>query len=132
MKDNNNTSPAMRAGRRLSSLLLAIILGGCGGGDPGNDTGSNIDTGKIYRWKMVTTWPANFPVFQEAPEMFAENVRIMSNGRLDINVFAGGELVPALQVQGAGRTVFFHGSFRHGTERCGSLAVPRRRPGIVE
>ena len=98
MKDNNNTFPAMRAKRRLSSLLLAIILGGCGGEDPGNHTGSNIDTGKIHRWKMVTTWPANFPVFQEAPEMFAENVRVMSNGRLDINVFAGGELVPALQV----------------------------------
>ena len=113
MKDNNNTSPAKRARRRLSSLLLAIILGGCGGGDAGNDTGSNIDTGKIYRWKMVTTWPANFPVFQEAPEMLAENIRVMSNGRLDITVFAGGELVPALQVFDAvsqGAVEMGHGS----------------------
>ena len=72
MKDNNNTSPAMR---RLFFFLLAIILGGCGGGDPGNDTGPNIDTGKTYRWKMVTTWPANFPVFQEAPEMLPKRPR---------------------------------------------------------
>ena len=45
--------------------------------------------------------------------MFAENVRIMSNGRLDINVFAGGELVPALQVFDAvsqGAVEMGHGS----------------------
>ena len=45
--------------------------------------------------------------------MFAENVRIMSNGKLDINVFAGGELVPALQVFDAvsqGAVEMGHGS----------------------
>ena len=129
------------------------MLNACGSGGPEEAENAAIDTGKIHRWKMVTTWPANFPVFQEAPEMFAENVRIMSNGRLDINVFAGGELVPALQVfdavipgrrgdgsrlrvllggEGASRAVFLNGSLRHGTERCGSLAVSRRRPGAVE
>lgn len=113
MIENYNTFPTIRAKRRLYFFLFAIILGGCGGEDPGKATGSNIDTGKIYRWKMVTTWPANFPVFQEAPEMFAENVRVMSNGRLDINVFAGGELVPALQVFDAvsqGAVEMGHGS----------------------
>lgn len=79
-------------------LLLAVMLSACGSSGPEQEANAAIDTGKIYRWKMVTTWPANFPVFQEAPEMFAENVRIMSNGRLEIDVFAGGELVPALQV----------------------------------
>jgi len=47
---------------------------------------------------MVTTWPANFPIFQEGPEKFAEEVRQMSNGRLEVQVFAGGELVPPLGV----------------------------------
>ncbi len=82
----------------LLCLLFIAFLAGCESGSPGGGTGPEIDADKTYRWKMVTTWPANFPVFQEAPEMFAENVRIMSNGRLDIKVFAGGELVPALQV----------------------------------
>ena len=45
----------------------------------------------------MTTWPANFPIFQEGAEKFANDVRLMSNGRLDIKVFASGELVPALQ-----------------------------------
>ena len=52
-----------------------------------------------YNWKMVTTWPSNFPIFQEGAERFADEVRVMSNGRLNINVYAGGELVPALQVK---------------------------------
>lgn len=51
-----------------------------------------------YRWKMVTTWPANFPIFQEGAQKFADDVRIMSNDRLTIQVYAGGELVPELQV----------------------------------
>ena len=45
--------------------------------------------------------------------MFAENIRVMSNGRLDIKVFAGSELVPALQVFDAvsqGAVEMGHGS----------------------
>ena len=53
---------------------------------------------QTFAWKMVTTWPANFPVFQEGAEKFAEEVKLMSNGRLAIHVYAGGELVPPLQV----------------------------------
>nr|WP_245391517.1 TRAP transporter substrate-binding protein [Thioflexithrix psekupsensis] len=49
------------------------------------------------RWKMVTTWPPNFPVFQEGVERFAKEVEVMSNGRLRIQVFPGGKLVPPLQ-----------------------------------
>ena len=52
---------------------------------------------KTFQWKMVTTWPPNFPIFQEGVMQLAEDIEIMSNGRLKIKVFAGGELVPALQ-----------------------------------
>lgn len=52
---------------------------------------------KTYEWKMVTTWPPNFPIFQEGVERFADNVKKISNGRLNIKVYAGGELVPPLQ-----------------------------------
>ncbi|MDE0514577.1 MAG: TRAP transporter substrate-binding protein [Gammaproteobacteria bacterium] len=99
--------------QRSAYTLLALLLAACGNGAPQEDRRGGIDTGKIHRWKMVTTWPANFPVFQEAPEMFAKNIRVMSNGRLDINVFAGGELVPALQVFDAvsqGAVEMGHGS----------------------
>jgi len=68
---------------------------------------------EVFRWKMVTTWPSNFPIFQEGAERFADEVRVMSNGRLNINVYAGGELVPALQVFDAvsqGTVEMGHGS----------------------
>lgn len=48
-------------------------------------------------WRMVTTWPPNFPIFMDGAKRFADELREMSSGRLNIQVFAGGELVPPLQ-----------------------------------
>jgi TRAP-type mannitol/chloroaromatic compound transport system substrate-binding protein len=31
--------------------------------------------GKKYHWKMVTTWPPNFPVLQIGAQRFAERVK---------------------------------------------------------
>ncbi|WP_020406731.1 TRAP transporter substrate-binding protein [Hahella ganghwensis] len=53
---------------------------------------------KTINWKLVTTWPKNFPGLGEAPEHFAKEVDRMSNGRLKIKVYGAGELVPALEV----------------------------------
>lgn len=53
---------------------------------------------KTYNWKMVTTWPPGLPVLQIGAERFAKRVEEVSNGRIKIQVFAGGELVPALGV----------------------------------
>jgi TRAP-type mannitol/chloroaromatic compound transport system substrate-binding protein len=52
---------------------------------------------KKYRLKMVTTWPANFPVFQVGLDDFAKRVEKMSEGQIKIQVFAAGELVPAME-----------------------------------
>lgn len=57
-----------------------------------------IITKKNIRWKMVTTWPPNFPVIGEGCIKLAEWIKEMSAGRLDIHVYGGGELVPPLQV----------------------------------
>ncbi|OQX22148.1 MAG: ABC transporter substrate-binding protein [Desulfobacteraceae bacterium IS3] len=54
--------------------------------------------GKTYSWKMVTTWPPGLPVLQIGAERFAKRVEEASNGRIKIQVFAGGELVPAMGV----------------------------------
>jgi TRAP-type mannitol/chloroaromatic compound transport system substrate-binding protein len=52
---------------------------------------------KTYNLKMVTTWPANFPVFQVGLEEFAKRVEQITEGQIKIQVFAGGELVPAME-----------------------------------
>ena len=52
--------------------------------------------GKI-EWRMVTTWPKNFPGLGVGAENLARRINAMSGGRLTIKVFSAGEMVPALQ-----------------------------------
>jgi TRAP-type mannitol/chloroaromatic compound transport system substrate-binding protein len=52
---------------------------------------------KQIRWRMVTTWPPKLPFLQDAAELLAKKVKIMTGGQFQIKVFAGGELVPPLE-----------------------------------
>jgi TRAP-type mannitol/chloroaromatic compound transport system substrate-binding protein len=96
----------------LPTLLMTVLLSACGP----EDTSTAAETThpqQRYKWKMVTTWPPGFPVLQEGAERFANNVKQMSNGRIDIKVYAGGELIPALQTFDAvsqGTVEMGHGS----------------------
>lgn len=49
-------------------------------------------------WKMVTTWPRDFPGLGTGAARLAENIGRMSNGRLTVKIFAGNELVPPFEV----------------------------------
>lgn len=92
---------------------VCLFLTACGGSEDDQTPVTTDVSQQIFQWKMVTTWPANFPIFQEGAEKFAANVKIMSQGRLDIHVYAGGELVPPLQVFDAvsqGTVEMGHGS----------------------
>ncbi|MYM63805.1 TRAP transporter substrate-binding protein [Pseudomaricurvus sp. HS19] len=53
---------------------------------------------QTYHWKMVTTWPKNFPGLGSAATNFARLMNEMSDGRLTVSVYGAGELVPALGV----------------------------------
>jgi TRAP-type mannitol/chloroaromatic compound transport system substrate-binding protein len=72
---------------------LVPVLAGCEQKSPGQ---SEPSTRTKTSWKMVTTWPANFPILQTGVERFADQVRVMSGGALDIEVHPGGALVPPL------------------------------------
>ena len=48
-------------------------------------------------WKMVTTWPRNFPGAGTVAQALADNITLMSGGRLSIKLFAAGEMVPAFE-----------------------------------
>lgn len=50
------------------------------------------------KWKMVTTWPKNFPGLGSAAETFARLVDEMSSGRMTVHVYGAGELVPPFEV----------------------------------
>lgn len=51
-----------------------------------------------YEWKMVTSWPKNFPGLGTGANRLAELIGEMSGGRLRIKVYGAGELVPAFEV----------------------------------
>jgi len=51
-----------------------------------------------FRWKMVTTWPPNFPGLGTAVNTLARYLSEMTSGRLTLDVYAAGELIPAFEV----------------------------------
>jgi len=80
----------------LSSLLF---LTACDGKDKDTVVTSIAnEPAKTYQWKMVTSWPKNFPGLGIGPETFAKYVDEMSAGRLTVQVFGAGELVPGFEV----------------------------------
>ncbi len=50
-----------------------------------------------YNYRMVTTWPPHFPVLGESADNIAKWAEEMSGGRLKIQVYGAGELVPAME-----------------------------------
>lgn len=48
-------------------------------------------------WRMVTTWPRNFPGLGVGAQRLADRITTASGGRLTIEVYSAGELVPPLQ-----------------------------------
>jgi len=82
-------------------VCVSLIIGLAACAKPASEPGTQIEAAapqKTFKWKMVTTWPKNFPGLGTAPERFARNVEAMSNGRLTVKVYGAGELVPAMEV----------------------------------
>ncbi|MGB2131588.1 MAG: TRAP transporter substrate-binding protein, partial [Marinobacterium sp.] len=51
-----------------------------------------------FKWKMVTTWPKNFPGLGTGANQLAEMINKMTNGRIQVKVYGAGELVGALEI----------------------------------
>ncbi|MBI2204998.1 MAG: TRAP transporter substrate-binding protein DctP [Candidatus Rokubacteria bacterium] len=57
----------------------------------------NVIAQPRYRWRMATSWPPKFHPPGIAAEMLAKLAEQMSGGRLHIDVYGAGELVPAFE-----------------------------------
>jgi len=57
-----------------------------------------IARAETQKWKMVTSWPKRLPGPGMSAERVAERIRALSGGRIDITVYAAGEVVPAFGV----------------------------------
>jgi TRAP-type mannitol/chloroaromatic compound transport system substrate-binding protein len=92
-------------GIALGTLSLPVLIRSCASENfAQQQSGPNIITNKKYQWKMVTTWPPNFPILGQGCNLFAQWVKEMSGGRMEIKVYGGGELVPALEAFDAVRS----------------------------
>ncbi len=76
----------------------AGLLSACG-----KQPGSQADcagqtTTETFEWKMVTSWPRDFPGLGTGANRLVESIFELSNGRLKIKVYGGNELVPPFEV----------------------------------
>ena len=80
-------------------LTLFIILGitSCTNETTDSETASK-DKDKTYNWRLVTSWPKNYPGLGMAPERIADLVEEMSDGQMTITVYGAEEQVPAFGV----------------------------------
>ncbi|SHI11420.1 TRAP transporter substrate-binding protein [Ferrimonas marina] len=82
----------------MTALALTTFLAGCQPPPADSGAGSSVQSSETFQWKLVTSWPKNFPGLGMAPERFAERVNKMSGGRLTVTVYGAGDLVPAFEV----------------------------------
>ena len=81
------------------SLVVGGALAGCQKTEQTAPSKSKtVQPTKTYEWKMVTTWPKNFPGLGTGAEFLAELIGKMSNERIKVKVYGAGELVPAFEI----------------------------------
>jgi TRAP-type mannitol/chloroaromatic compound transport system substrate-binding protein len=84
----------------MKKILMFVLLIGLISGCSGEQESSNSADAeyKTYKWRLVTSWPKNYPGLGMAPEKIANLVEEMSNGQMQITVYGAGEQVPAFGV----------------------------------
>jgi TRAP-type mannitol/chloroaromatic compound transport system substrate-binding protein len=80
--------------RGLGAGAAAAAVAACSRG--AGPAGSTADA-RTFEWRLVTTWPANFPALGTGAIEFAKRVEACSAGRLKIRIYGDGELVPAFE-----------------------------------
>lgn len=86
----------MRRRTLLTSAAAGLAATACSRPDATCDGSQSSETS--FQWKMVTSWPTNFPGFGSAANLLAKTIERNSNGRVRIRIFAADELVPAFEV----------------------------------
>ncbi|MFC0279431.1 TRAP transporter substrate-binding protein [Falsigemmobacter intermedius] len=65
------------------------------------------------QWRMVTTWPKNFPGMGVGAQRLADRITAATDGKLSVQLYSAGELVPGLQALDAvidGNAEMSHGA----------------------
>ena len=76
-------------------------------------------------WRMVTTWPKNFPGLGVGAQRLADRITAASGGRLTVQVYSAGEMVPPLQSLDAvidGTAEMSHGAAYYWQNKSAALS----------
>ena len=80
----------------LALFLITMMIGGLSGFTAGNAWAQ--EKPKVIRWRMQSIDPPSLIGPQITEKAFCENVKKMSNGRLEIKLFTAGQLTPSLEL----------------------------------
>lgn len=80
----------------VTGLGGAAALGACT--QPAEQGSVSSSGQERFSWKLVTTWPPNFPGLGTGVNTLARYINEMSAGRIEIRIYAAGELIPAFEV----------------------------------
>ncbi len=83
--------------KALICVFTVLILVSCSN-DQSISSEKNSVNDQKYNWRLVTSWPKNYPGLGMAPERIADLVEEMSNGQMKITVYGAEEQVPAFGV----------------------------------
>jgi TRAP-type mannitol/chloroaromatic compound transport system substrate-binding protein len=110
MTSSQNSGGKKRIDRRR-------FLTGAGGVAAAAATMSGFPTPAISQgrmeWRMVTTWPKNFPGLGTGANLLAEMITKGTGGRLSVKVYGANEIVPAFEAMdavSAGKVEMGHGA----------------------
>ena len=97
----------------LASVASGLALANCSGGTPDKPSKSANVNKNIYKWKMSTAFPKNFPGSDLNAQKLKNYIENASDGQLVIEHFGAGEIIPAYEIFDA---------VRNGTIDCGVSA----------
>ena len=90
---HDSTQRSRRSFLQSAPLVAAGTLAACGQAE--QQAAPVVQSQQRFKWKMVTTWPKDFPALGTGANNLARSIEALSDGRLHVKVYGAGELVPA-------------------------------------
>lgn len=84
--------------RHFLTGLAAAGAAGVAGCQSESTSTHSTPSQQTFKWKMVTSWPKNFPGLGTGANDLAKLIEQMSGGRIKVTVYGAGELVGAFEV----------------------------------
>ncbi len=81
-----------------AGVLAATTLSACGETPQSSSKTAAAKPAETIHWKMVTTWPKNFPGLGTGANFLAKLITDMSGGRIKVKVYGAKELVPPFEI----------------------------------